>query len=133
MRGGVITTTMVDHVIAFRNKSQSTTQTLARKVGQNGILILESPVPDPFDGRVEVIAANSTLVIHDLQYDDSAYAFVSRSGINIDSGGGNILNTFNIKPEFTLTVHGTTYTFGVLEYILNILLTLPFNNRRNRS
>ena len=120
MRGGVITTTMVDYGIAFRKKSQSTTQTLARKVGQSGILMLESPVPDPFDGRVEVIAANSTLVIHDLQYNDSEYAFVSSIRVTIDSGGGNILNTFNIKPEFTITVHGTTYTFTCFKmYIKN--------------
>ena len=133
MRGGVITTTMVDHVIAVKNKSQPTRQTLARKVGQNGNFILESSIPAPFNGRVEMKAANSTLVIHNLQYNDSVYEFVSSIRVNIDSGGGNILSTFNLRPEFTVTIHGITQNSRYFNIDIKYLLNLTFSIRKNRS
>ena len=61
---------------------------LAKKIGQNGALTMESPVPAPFTGRIEVISSNSTLVIHDLQYNDSTYSFESSGVVDIDLGGG---------------------------------------------
>ena len=133
MRGGVITTTMVDHVIAVKNTSHPTRQTLARKVGQNGNFILESSIPAPFNGRVEMIAANSTLVIHNLQYNDSVYEFVSSIGVNIDSGSGNILNTFNLRPDFTVTIHGITHNFRHFKFYIKYPVNLTFSIRSNRS
>ena len=48
-------------------------QALTKRTGVNCALSLESPVPAPFHGRTEVLSSNSTLVIHNLQYNDSIY------------------------------------------------------------
>ena len=95
--------------IGFQALMQSTFHTLAKRIGQDGVLTSESPVPAPFNGRVEVMSSNSTLVIHNLQYNDSAYQFSSlvtryievfryRSGKDVTS---------RLKPIVRITVNGT--------------------------
>ena len=46
--------------IGFRTVSNSSIQPLIKMPGQNGALTLESSIPAPFNGRVEVISSNST-------------------------------------------------------------------------
>ena len=103
---GFLTTNFTAQIIGFNSSSDSRIQIVARKIGQHGSLKLESPVPDPFNGRVEVISSNSTLVIHRLEYNDSNYRF--RSNIEVDTiiGAVHKQNTFKMKPVVSVSVHG---------------------------
>ena len=105
-RHWIITFTYKEQIIGFNATLQPTIQTLAKKTGQNGALTLESPVPAPFNGRVQVIPVNSTLVIHGLQYNDSTYIFSSSVSVHADGGGGAVNNIFVLKPVISITVNG---------------------------
>ena len=95
-----------EQIIGITSTSGSKFQALAKRIGQNGALTLESPVPAPFNGRVKAISSNSTLVIHNLQYNDSAYRFSSDVNVHIDIDAGPILYEFRLKPIVSLTVIG---------------------------
>ena len=103
---GPLTVTYREQIIGFNTTLQPTIQTLAKRSGQNGALTLESPVPAPFNGRVEVISSNSTLVIHGLQYNDSTFHFSSSVSVDIDAGGGAKPSTYNLRPDVSITVNG---------------------------
>ena len=103
---GLITVTYREQTIRFNSTSQPSIQTLAKRTGQNGALTLESPVPAPFNGRVDVISANSTLVIHDLQYNDSTYQFSSSVSFDVNAGFGAVTNIIVLKPVVSITVTG---------------------------
>ena len=105
-RHGFVTFTYKEQIIGFNAIFQPTTQTLAKRNGQNGALTLESPVPAPFNGRAIVISANSTFVIHNLQYNDSTYQFSSSVSVDSDVGGGAITNIIALKPLVSITVTG---------------------------
>ena len=75
---------------------------LARRTGQTGVLKLEPSIPAPLKGRIRVISSNSTLVIRDLQYNDSIYHFASHVVIYVDQTP----HTFELKPVVSLTVQG---------------------------
>ena len=104
--GGVLKTLYREHVIELNIASESTIKTLAKKTGQNGALTLESPVPAPFNGRAEVISSNSTLVIHNLQYNDSTYQFSSYVTVDVDVGAGFRTNKYTLRPAVSITVNG---------------------------
>ena len=100
---GIVTLTYNEQLIRFNSTSQHTVQILANRTGQNGALTLESPTPVPFTGRVEVISSNSTLVIHNLQYNDSNYQFSSTVKVSID--GRPVV--YNLIPTATsITIKG---------------------------
>jgi len=103
---GAIILTYKEQIIGFNSALQSSIATLANRTGQNGALILESPVPAPFNGRVDVISANSTLVIHGLQYNDSKYQFSSSVSVDVDVGGGAVTSILTLKPVVSITVNG---------------------------
>ena len=105
-RHGFVTFTYKEQIIGFNAILQPTTQTLAKRNGQNGALTLESPVPAPFNGRASVISANSTFVIHNLQYNDSTYQFSSSVSVDSDVGGGAVTNIIALKPLVSITVTG---------------------------
>ena len=105
-RHGFVTFTYKEQIIGFNTTLQPTIPTLAKRTGQNGALSLESPVPAPFNGRVQVIPVNSTLVIHGLQYNDSTYQFSSSVSVDTDVGGGAVTYTFVLKPAVSITVNG---------------------------
>ena len=98
--------TYKEQIIGINSISRPRFQALAKRIGQNGALTLESPVPAPFSGRVDVISSNSTLVIHDLQYNDSTYRVSSDVNVHIDIDAGPILYEFRLKPVVSLTVFG---------------------------
>ena len=101
-----------EQIIEINSTSQPWAQVLAKRIGQNGSLILQSPVPAPFKGRVEVISSNSTLVIHNLQYNDSTYRFSSDVNVDIDIFAFEpVLHDFQLKPVVSLTVVGNFMTF----------------------
>ena len=104
--GGVLTTFYREQRIELNSTSETAIKTLARRTGQNGVLTLESPVPTPFNGRVEVISSNSTLVIHNLQYNDSTYHFSSYLSVDFDVGAGAKANRYNLRPVVTINVNG---------------------------
>ena len=95
-----------EEVIGENRVSNQNFRVLARKVGKNGTLRLESPLPAPFNGRIEVISSNSTLVIHDLRYNDSAFQFSSNVTLDIDLGAGPKSHIFRLKPIVSITVIG---------------------------
>ena len=95
-----------EQVIEYKSASQATIQPLAKRIGANGILTLESSIPAPFNGRVAVISANSTLVINNLQYNDSSYQFGSYIIVEVDIGGGPALIKIQLKPNVNITVQG---------------------------
>ena len=103
---GPFTLTYREHIIGFTSTSQPSVQTLAKRTGQNGALELQSPVPAPFNGRVEVISSNSTLVVHNLQYNDSTYQF--SSNIKVDSVYSSTTTTYDtsLRPAVSMTVNG---------------------------
>ena len=104
-----VTTNYIEQIIGFNSISQPSIQALAQRIGQNGILTLLSPIPAPFNGRVEVISSNSTLVIHGLQYNDSSYQFSSNIKATSDTGGGPVLYIYNLKPIVAITVNGIAF------------------------
>ena len=103
---GFFRLTYREQTIGFNSTSQLSIETLAKRTGQNGALTLESPVPAPFNGRVQVIPVNSTLVMHGLQYNDSTYQFSSSVSVDTDAGGGAITSIFLLKPVVSITVTG---------------------------
>ena len=117
--GGIvsITTNYIEQIIGFNSTSQPTIQALAKRIGQNGILTLLSSIPVPFNGRVEVISSNSTLVIHGLLYNDSSYQFSSNVIITLTSGGGSPAgSTYNLKPIVSITVNGMNFCVFLLYF-----------------
>ena len=103
---GLTTFTYKEQIIGLNSTSQPTVQTLAKRTGANGVLILESPVPVPFNGRVEVISANSTIVIRGLQYNDSAYQFSSVATVDLDIGSAISSSKVHLKPFVSIAVNG---------------------------
>ena len=108
---GIVTTNYIEQIIGFNITSQPTIQVLAKRIGQNGILTLLSSIPAYFKGRVEIIPANSTLVIHGVQYNDSLYQYSSIVKVNSDVGAGPVPNTYNLKPIVAMTVNGMRYYY----------------------
>ena len=104
-----VTTNYREQIIGFNSTSQPSIQILAKRIGQNGVLTLQSPVPAPFNGRVEMISSNSTLVIHGLQYNDSLYQYLSTIKVTQDTGAGPVPNTYNLKPIVAITVNGIAF------------------------
>ena len=103
---GGVTRTFKEQLIRVNSTSPQSFETLAKRNGQNGALTLESPVPAPFTGRVEVIPSNSTSVFHNLQYNDSTYEFLSTVNVELDPGGGTVTSIFVLKPVVSITVNG---------------------------
>ena len=94
-----------EQVVGLKTSEQNF-KTVAKRIGQTGPLTLEPSVPAQFSGRVEVISSNSTLVIRDLQYNDSEYQFVSNVVLESDSGGAILPEVVALRPSFKLTVLG---------------------------
>ena len=103
---GALTIAYKEQIIGWNSTSQPTVQALAKRTGQNGALALESPTPAPFSGRAEVISSNSTLVIHNLPYNDSTCQFSSNVTLDINTGRSILLDGYNLKPVVSLTVNG---------------------------
>ena len=106
-----ISITYKEQVVVQNSTSNPYMQVLAKRIGQHGALALESPVPTPFTGRVEVISSNSTLAIHRIQYNDSTYQFSSKVTVDVDFGAGPKSSVFELKPVVSITVYGMRYAF----------------------
>ena len=86
-----------EQVIGISSSLLPRPQVLAKRIGQNGVLIMESPVPAQFQGRVEVISSNNTVVIHNLQYNDSAFQFSSKVTISLNFHAGPELHHYPFR------------------------------------
>ena len=87
------------------NSTSGVVQLLATKSGQNDNFALQSPVPPPFIGRVEMLSSNSTLVISFLEYNDSSYQFFS--GVMLATNiTGRPMQPFPLRPYVSITVTG---------------------------
>ena len=106
LHGGVLSTTYRDQIIGFTSTSQPHFQVLARRIGQNGALALEYPVPALFHGRVGVISSNSTFIIHDLRYADGLLTFSSFVRIDVDPGGPRKTYMYVLQPNIALSIYG---------------------------
>ena len=82
---------------------------LATRIGENGVLKVPKRIPAVFYKRFEVISSNSTLVIHDLQYNDSSYLFSSTVKVSLETGGRLVPYTYNLKPIVTITINGMSF------------------------
>ena len=123
--GPVVTFNYKEQIIGFNTTLQPTIKTLAKITGQNGALALESPVPAPFNGRIDVISANSTFVIHDLQYNDSTYQYSSSVIVDTDTGGGVVFtNNYTLKPVVSIAVIG----MSICHFPLFFRSLLEFHN-----
>ena len=112
---GGVTTKYKEQVLGFKVSPNSNIYALAKRNGQNGAVTLESPLPTPFNGRVEVMPLNSTLVIHGLQYNDSKYQFSSAVKVDVDFGAGPKENKYNLKPIVSVSVHGMNISNTLIE------------------
>ena len=112
--GDVLTTTYREQIIGFNSTSQPHFQVLARRVGQHGALTLESPLPATFRGRVGVISANSTFVIHDLRYADASFRFSCFVSIDVDPGGSRKTHAYGLQPHIALSIIGMQITSFIL-------------------
>jgi len=103
---GIVTTKYKEQVLGFKVSPNSNIYVLAKRIGQNGAVTLQSPLPTPFNGRVQVISSNSSLVVHNLQYNDSKYQLSSAVIVNVNFGAGPKENKYNLKPIVSVSVYG---------------------------
>ena len=124
---GAFSSSFKNQTIGFKSASQANLEVVAKRIGQNGTLTLQSSIPAPFSGRVEVISSNSTLVIHDLQYNDSLYQFSSNIALETSPSGTPIPPVIHLTPSIQLTIIGiysllSTSTFHFHFLIFQFLL-----------
>ena len=116
-----------EQLIRCTSVSDGHIQVFAKRIGQNGAITLQSSIPAPFNGRVEMISSNSTLVIHRLQYNDSLYQFSSNVNVSLDFGGGFIVNIVPLKPTVSITINGMKFCY------LSFIWNCPFVSFMNFS
>jgi len=92
--------------ITVNSTSQTEAKTLASRTGSSGVLALVLPVPPEFSGRVEVISSNSSVVICNLQYNDSSCQFSSVVKVDVGFSGNTGTITYLLKPDVSITVNG---------------------------
>ena len=66
-----------EQIVGYTTKRGSTLVHLAKRNGPSGTLVKLSPIAGPFSGRIDVIQENSTLVVHNLRFNDSGTNFSS--------------------------------------------------------
>ena len=88
--------------VGYTSKMEPTFVTLAKRSQQFGTLAKEPSISGPFNGRVDIIPENSTLVVHDLQFNDSAVNFTSIVWIQFFHGQ----IPWPLKPVVTVDVLG---------------------------
>ena len=70
--------------IRYKRRYGSTPIELARRKDQFSTIKKLSSISDPIGARIDVISNNSTLVVHNLQYNDSGSNFSSYVQIGYD-------------------------------------------------
>ena len=98
-------TSFAQQVIWFNSASDAKFQVLAKKMGLKGNWTLASPLPPSFEGRVDVIQSNSTLVIRDIRASDALKTYHSRIYINMILTKPTTL-PYDLAPLVKITVTG---------------------------
>ena len=98
----------------INDASKNTIETLAIKNGTSGEFKALSVIPAPFTGRVDAISHNNTLVIKNLQYNDTAYKFSSFVQVSYRDPRVEI-PFIETKPVVDITVQGI---------VLKLIMTL---------
>ena len=78
---------------------------LAKRIGPSGTLMKQSSIAGPFNGRTDVIPDNSTLVVHNLRFNDSGTNFSSY--VDMRFGTPPTSNIVDLEPSVvTIEVMG---------------------------
>ena len=95
--------------MTYKSRYGSTPVELARRTGSSGILSKSSSISDSIGARIDVISHNSTLVVHNLQYNDSGSNFSSFA--RIEAQGGRAYYSVDLYPVVvTLDVTGECFS-----------------------
>ena len=81
--------------IIFKSRYGSTPVELARRKDQFSTIKKLSSMSDPIGARIDVISNNSTLVVHNLQYNDSGNF---SSFVRFKAQGGRAYYSFHLYP-----------------------------------
>ena len=103
-----------EQIIGYTSKKESTLVPLAKRNGINGTLVKQASIAGPFNGRIDVIPENSTLVVHYLRLNDSGTNFSSYIKILF----GKTPQRIQLKPVVTVKVMGE---FCVINSIIVII------------
>ena len=99
--------TFLQQEIGFNSTSHKELQVLAKRSGERGPLQLASLLPASFEGRVDVIPSNSTLVIRDLQFNDSMHEYSSNIQVNMQFTSTTRQKlVYQLEPKVKITVTG---------------------------
>ena len=94
-----------EQIIGYKSKMELTLVPLAKRTGASGTLGKQASIVGPFSGRIDVIPDNSTLVVHNLRFNDSGTNFSSY--IDIRFGPSQIQSIMNLRPSvMTIEVTG---------------------------
>ena len=115
---GAVTSYYNEQLIRCTHISDGNIQVVAKRIGQNGALTLQSSISAPFNGRLEVISTNSTLAIHRVQYNDSSYQFSSIVNVSLDVGLGPNPSVQALKPTVSITINGMKFFIFVFHEVL---------------
>ena len=91
--------------ITYKDSLGSKPVELARRVGPSGRLEKLSSISDPIGARIDVISNNSTLVVHNLQFNDSGSNFSSFVKM-----GGSADYRKDLVPVVKLHVNGEFFS-----------------------
>ena len=105
----------IEQIIGYTSKKESTLVPLAKRNGASGTLVKQATILGPFNGRIDVIPINSTLVVHYLRFNDSGTNFSSY--INLLMGSSQVKKL--LRPVVTVKVMGE---FCVIKSIMVIIL-----------
>ena len=98
--------TYKEQIIGYKSKMESTFVPLAKRNGPSGALVKQASIVGPFNGRIDVISDNSTLVVHNLRFNDSGTNFSSYVDIETRFGSSPTRNTRYLEPVVTVEVIG---------------------------
>ena len=86
-----------EQIIGYTSKVESKLAPLAKRNGPSGALVKQASIVGPFNGRIDVIPDNITLVVHNLRFNDSGTNFSSY--VDMRYGRHQIQNIVNLRPS----------------------------------
>eukprot|EP00794_Sanderia_malayensis_P011135 gene11135-12306_t len=101
--GGIVNFNRQDWII--NDTASNTKTTIATRTALNGAITVSGSLPSSLNGRVTAISNNSTLMISNLQYNDTHPQFESIVFAQVIGGSGTL--TYDLKPVVKLTIQGT--------------------------
>ena len=114
-----------EHIIGYTSKTESTLVPLAKRNGPSGALVKQASIVGPFNGRIDVIPDNSTLVVHNLRFNDSGTNFSSY----VDFAFGIGKASSPLIPIVTVEVIGEfCVNESINESIIGIILIIHLFN-----